>query len=185
MGKTGMALAMAACVLACAAHAQGSVYRWVDKDGKVHFSSEPPPADAMNVTEKRMGGGNNAEGQMPYATQMAMKNNPVTLYVSNSCGDYCTEARELLGKRGIPYTEKNAEASPEDTEKLRALIGALQVPVLVVGTTPVKGFAENTWQSALDGAGYPRTKLPGQLGPRAPESTVQPVPPAQDANAPK
>ena len=182
MGKTGIALAIAACALACAAQAQSSVYRWVDKDGKVHFSSEPPPSDAQNVTEKRMGGGNTAEGQLPYATQMAMKSNPVTLYVSNSCGDYCTEGRQLLANRGIPYTEKNAEANPEDTEKLKALIGGLQVPVLVVGTKPIKGFAENTWHSALDSAGYPRTKLPGQLGPRPPDSTVQP---AQDSNAPK
>jgi glutaredoxin len=185
MGKTRIAWAIAGSLLACAAMAQTSVYRWVDKDGKVHFSSEPPPADATNVTEKRMGGGNTAEGQLPYATQMAMKSNPVTLYVSNSCGEYCVEARQLLASRGIPFTEKNAEASPEETEKLRALVGALQVPVLVVGKTPLKGFAENTWQSALDSAGYPRTKLPGQLGPRPPESTAQPAPPAQDANAPK
>jgi glutaredoxin len=182
MGKARIALAVAACVAAGAAWAQSSVYRWVDKDGKVHFSSEPPPSDAQNVTEKRMGGGNTAAGQLPYATQMAMKSNPVTLYVSNSCGDYCAQARQLLANRGIPYTEKNAEASPEDTEKLRELIGALQVPVLLVGKTPHKGFAENTWQSALDGAGYPRTRLPGQPGPRPPQSTAQP---AQDANAPK
>ena len=185
-GKTRIALAIAASLLACAAQAQSSVYRWVDKDGKVHFSSEPPPADAQNVTEKRMGGSSGGEGQLPYATQMAMKSNPVTLYVSNSCGDYCSQARQLLANRGIPFTERNAEANPEDTEKLRALIGGLQVPVLVVGNTPLKGFAENTWHSQLDSAGYPRTKLPGQLGPRPPESTAQPAAPtAQDANAQK
>ena len=179
MGKTAVAAAIAACMLVCAAQAQTSVYRWVDKDGKVHFSSEPPPPDAANVTEKRMGGGGAAEGQLPYATQQAMKTNPVTLYVSNKCGDYCSEGRALLTNRGIPYTERNAEASPEDAEKLKQLIGALQVPVLVVGDKPVKGFAPGTWNSALDSAGYPRTKLPGQLGPRPPEST------AQDASAPK
>jgi glutaredoxin len=173
MGKRGVAVAIAACLVACAAQAQSSVYRWVDKDGKVHFSSEPPPADAANVTEKRMGGGGVAEGQLPYATQQAMKSHPVTLYVSNKCGDYCSEGRALLTKRGIPYTERNAESSPEDAAKLKELIGALQVPVLVVGTNPLKGFAEGTWNSALDTAGYPRTKLPGQVGPRPPESTAQ------------
>jgi glutaredoxin len=116
---------------------------------------------------------------------MAMKSNPVTLYVSNTCGELCSDGRQLLANRGIPYTEKNAQENPEDTEKLRALVGALQVPVLLVGTRPIKGFSENTWHSALDSAGYPRTKLPGQLGPRPPDSTVVQPQPAQDANAPK
>ena len=34
MGKTGISVSIAACLLACAAQAQTSVYRWVDKDGK-------------------------------------------------------------------------------------------------------------------------------------------------------
>src|SRR5690349_9727581 len=113
MGKATIALAIAGSVLACSALAQSSVYRWVDKDGKVHFSSEPPPADATSVTEKRMGGGGAAEGQLPYATQMAMKSNPVTLYVSNTCGELCSDGRQLLANRGIPYTEKNAQENPE------------------------------------------------------------------------
>jgi type 1 fimbria pilin len=67
MGKTKIALALAACALAGIAAAQTSVYRWVDKDGKVHFSGEPPPADATGVTQKRVGGGGGTvdEGQLP------------------------------------------------------------------------------------------------------------------------
>ena len=178
MGNTKVALALAACALACAAQAQTSVYRWVDKDGKVQFTSEPPPPDATNVTQKRMGGGGADEGQLPFATQQAMKSNPVTLYVSNNCGDLCADGRKLLSDRGIPYSEKNAENNPADADKLKQLIGALQVPLLLVGTRPVKGFDAGTWNSALDGAGYPRTKLPGQLGPRPPESTVTETTPA-------
>jgi len=179
MGNTKLALALVACALAWAAEAQTSVYRWVDKDGKVHFTSEPPPEDATNVTQKNMGGGVTAEGQLPYATQQAMKTNPVTLYVSNNCGDLCADGRKLLSDRGIPYTEKNAEANPDDAAKLKELIGALQVPMLLVGSRPVKGFDAGTWNSALDGAGYPRTKLPGQAGPRPPESTVTETPAAK------
>ena len=95
MVKTRIALALVACAMAAAASAQSSVYRWVDKDGKVHYSSEPPPGDAANVTQKRMGGGGADEGQLPYATQQAMKSNPVTLYVSNNCGELCADGRSL------------------------------------------------------------------------------------------
>jgi len=172
MKKTRIALVLAACAVAATALAQSSVYRWVDKDGKVHYSSEPPPSDAANVSQKRMGGGGGDESQLPYATQQAMKTSPVTLFVSNNCGELCSNGRSLLQNRGIPYTERNAETNPEDTEKLKQLIGALQVPLLVVGSQPVKGFNESSWNSALDSAGYPRTRLPGQQGPRPPESTV-------------
>ena len=29
----------------------GEMYRWVDKDGKVHFSDKPPPADARQTQQ--------------------------------------------------------------------------------------------------------------------------------------
>src|SRR5258705_6363844 len=116
MKRTGVALVLAACAVAATASAQSSVYKWVDKDGKVHYSSEPPPADAANVTERRMGGGGASEGQLPFATQQAMKTSPVTFYVSNSCGELCSNGRTLLQNRGIPYTERNAETNPDDTE---------------------------------------------------------------------
>jgi glutaredoxin len=144
MKTTGIVLAIAGCALACAAAAQSNVYRWVDKDGKVQFSDAPPPDDAANVTQKRMGGATGDDPQLPFATQL------------------CSDGRALLSSRGIPFTERNAEANPEDAEKLKELAGALQVPFLTVGERRVKGFDAGNWNSALDGAGYPRTRLPGQ-----------------------
>lgn len=178
MRTTAIALALAACTLAWDAGAQSTLYRWVDKDGKVHFTDSPPPDDAANVQQKRYGSGYVEEGQLPYATQMAMKRYPVSVFTSNGCGDLCTQGRALLTSRGIPYTERNAEANPADAEALKGLIGALQVPLLVVGDKTVRGFDEGNWNAALDAAGYPRTKLPGQISPR------QPAPePAPEASA--
>lgn len=146
---------------AAQAQAQTNVYKWVDQDGKVHFSDTPPPKDAKSSSQKRMGGGYVDDSQLPYATQLAMKKSPVTLYTSSDCGELCSQGRELLSKRGIPFSEKNAQTNATDAEALKKLIGALQVPVLVVGESALKGYSESTWQSALDGAGYPRTRLPG------------------------
>ncbi len=162
------ALLIALLLSALHAQAQSTVYRWVDKDGKVQFSDSPPPAEAKDATQKRMGGGYVEEGQLPYATQMAMRRNPVVLFTSDVCGDICAQGRSLLSKRGIPYAEKNAEKNPADAEELKKLIGELKVPVLVVGTNTIKGYAEESWQSALDEAGYARTRLPGQPGPASP-----------------
>lgn len=163
------------------AQAQSTVYRWVDKDGKVHFSDAPPAADAKDVTQKQMGGGAVDESQLPYATQIAMQRNPVTLFTSNGCGDYCVQGRTLLSNRGIPFAERNAEVNPADAEALKKLIGELQVPVLVVGSSTLKGYDEGSWQSALDTAGYPRTRLPGQ----PPGRNTASAPSAPPAGGPK
>lgn len=160
-----------ALLAAAAAQAQSTVYRWVDKDGKVQFTDSPPPADAKGASERRMGGGYVDETQLPYATQVAAKRHPVTMYVSTDCGDLCAQGRALLSKRGVPYAEKNAQASQADQEALQKIAGGLSVPVLLVGETTLKGFDEGSWTAALDRAGYARTRLPGQAGPRTDTAT--------------
>ena len=47
-----LAIAVAAMLVAATAGAQ--MYRWVDKDGKVHYTDTPPPAAAKSA-EKRAG----------------------------------------------------------------------------------------------------------------------------------
>jgi glutaredoxin len=161
-------LCLTAALAASAAMAQTTVYRWVDKNGTVQFTEFPPPRDAKSVTEKTMrGGGPSTEEQVPYATRMAAQRSPVTLYTSNDCGDYCSQGRALLGKRGVPFAEKNAQTNQEAQDALMKLAGSLSVPFLVIGSSNVRGFDEDSWNSALDRAGYARTRLPGQPGPRA------------------
>ena len=88
-------------------------------------------------------------------------------------------------KRGIPYSERNPEGNPADLEALKKLVGTPEVPVLVVGQTPIKGYHEGTWQSALDDAGYPRSLLPGQIAPRPPAPPPPPPAPAAAEGAPQ
>jgi glutaredoxin len=164
-----LALLVLCSAVACAAGA-AEMYRWVDKDGKVHYTDSPPPATARKVEEKNLGGNNAVSaGDLPYATRMAAKNFPVTLYVSN-CGEPCTQARQHLAKRGIPYTAKNPASSQADTDALKKLVGSPQVPVLVVGgTSPLKGYDAASWDAALDAAGYPKSKPYGYKEPKLPE----------------
>ena len=181
-------LAAAVLLLPALAAAQANVYRWVDKDGKVHYSDTPPPEPQKNLTQKRVGGGYAADAvQLPYATQVAMQKSPVTLYTGADCGDPCKQGRELLSKRGIPFSERDAQANADDAEALKKLVGAADVPVLTVGSAKVKGYEEGAWHSALDGAGYPRTALPGQVPPRPPappqKAQTPPAPPAPDTAA--
>ena len=166
--------AFAMLALPLVAGAQTNVYRWVDKDGKVHFSDAPPPEDAKDASQRRIGGGAAEDTQLPYATQLAVKRNPVTLYTGTDCGDPCSRGRELLARRGVPFTERDAQNNAADQEALKQLIGTLDVPVLVVGAAKTKGYEESQWQAALDSAGYPRTRLPGQAPLRVPAAPAAP-----------
>jgi glutaredoxin len=110
-----------------------------------------------------MGGASVEESSLPYATQMAKKRNPVTIYTAKDCGPPCDRGRDLLSNRGVPFTEKNAMANNADLDALRKMTGGSgEVPFLIVGEQKIKGYDEDAWNSALDGAGYPRTRLPGQ-----------------------
>jgi glutaredoxin len=169
MKPTQIALAILAAGYVVCAQAQTTVYKWTDKDGKVHFSDSLPDAD-VSATQKQMGGGGPDNANLPYATQAAAKRNPVTLYTTGACGDSCASARSLLESRGIPYTERDPLRSPADGDALKKLIGDLYVPVLVIGDSPTKGYQEEGWNAALDSAGYLRTRLPGAGSMRKPSS---------------
>jgi len=179
---------IAAALLAAPAlvSAQQTIYKWVDKDGKTVFSDSPPPKDATSTSQRTVNSGAPAVSNLPYATQMAMERNPVTFYTANDCGSFCDRGRTLLSQRGIPYSERNATTDPGAGAALEKAAGSLIVPVLIIGANTIKGFDESQWQSALDGAGYPRTALPNQVNPRAtPPAPPKPAPkPAEPEAAP-
>ena len=156
------------CMFAVYSAQSASLYRWVDNEGKVHYSEQPPPPSAARkIEEKTIGTAPTDDVQLPYASRLAAKNFPVTLY-NSGCGDACTKAREHLTKRGVPFNEKDA-GTPEVQAELKKLIGALEVPVLAVGTvTRLKGYDSDAWNAALDDAGYPRSAPFLQPKPKAP-----------------
>ena len=178
------ALAFAAAASSLVAGAQSTLYRWVDKDGKVHFTDTPPPGDAKNATQKRFGQAAD-EQPMPFATQTAMKRNPVMLWVAPNC-EPCTQGRTLLSTRGVPFSERDVQANVETQQAFKAVSGDLNVPVLEVGGNRIKGFEEGQWTAALDAAGYPKERTFGQAPTRPTIANLPsvPKPPAEATPAP-
>jgi glutaredoxin len=168
-----IALGGAALLFAAAASAQ--LYRWVDKDGKVHYTDTPPPASATQGARLRPGGSVTDGGALPYATQQAVKNFPVTIYTAENCKEACADARKLLQTRGVPFREV-AVADEKTREDLKQVSGGDEVPVMTVGRSVTKGFGADSWHLALDAAGYPRS------GP--PLAAQSEKPPAPAAKAP-
>ncbi|MBL8381897.1 MAG: DUF4124 domain-containing protein, partial [Burkholderiales bacterium] len=109
------------CAVACAAVAAlsgGSAlaqYKYIGPDGRVIYSDQPPPPGAKGV-QKPATAGNTAStgagGGLPFALQQAVKNFPVTLYTTNDC-DACNQGRNLLTRRGVPFTEKTVRTQDD------------------------------------------------------------------------
>lgn len=138
-----------------AGHAQAELYRSVDSQGKVHYSDTPLPG-SDEVEPLKLGAPPTPDTALPYETRRAQQNFPVTLYVSPNCGAPCSQAQSFLKQRGIPYTEQNLD-TVEKVEAFRKAHGGLEVPVITIGNTRLKGFLDNTWNKELDYAGYPKT----------------------------
>jgi glutaredoxin len=178
----------AGCVFALALLSASSansqqLFRWVDKDGKVHYGDVmPPPTEAKNVEAKKLGDSVIEQDDAPYAVAQAMKNNPVTLY-ANNCGELCANAKALLAKRGIRYAEKNPESDPAAGAALKSMPGGLQVPTITIGAVNIAGFDEAGWNSALTNAGYPLTnpnlrQSSAKAGPKAAPAATPAAPTA-------
>ncbi len=182
-------------LLACAS-ASAQMYRWVDQNGKVHYTdTPPPPSAAKSVEQKKLGSSVIETSQLPFQLQEAVRNYPVTLYTSPSCKDGCPQARELLAKRGVPFKEVSV-ADEQSNALLKKVSGANQVPTLSVGSLVQIGFESGALNSLLDTGGYPKTaiNLPGVTKAHAPAPaapapapavTPTTTPPAGNAKAPQ
>lgn len=143
-------------LLAAMSFAQAAeLYRWVDSSGKVHYGDEPP-AQAPLVETLKFSGQAAPDADLPYETRRAQQNFPVTLYVGEGCTEFCDQGRNLLTRRGIPFTEKNV-ATQEEIDAFKVASGGDKVPALAVGKTFVSGFNAARWNNELDIAGYPKT----------------------------
>ena len=177
------ALASAVFLLSGALHSQ-TIYRIVGADGRVTFSDKQPAA-SENVTALGSGGRALAAGSsaLPAELRQVAGKFPVTLYTSSNCTP-CAQGRELLGSRGIPFTEKTVSTA-EDMAALQRISGDNSMPLLSVGSQQLKGFSDLEWTQYLDAAGYPKsTPLPaGYRNPAAtPLVVVQQAAPAKRAD---
>jgi len=128
-------------------------YRWVDEQGRVHYTDTPPPPSATGVQKKNLKRNTAAATDNPQLAKAA-KDSPVTLYSHPDCKAPCDLAREILGKRGVPFQEVSV-VDQGRYDELKRLSGDAQVPVMVVGKRIERAPIEAAYNAALDEAGYP------------------------------
>jgi glutaredoxin len=141
-------------VLMLAAGAAGAqqIYRWVDANGKVQYSSEKPPSGAATAVPSRVTSvGSNGAPAAKNAPQAATKA-PVKMYATDWC-PYCRKAREYFSRNGIAYTEFDIEKSPAAHAEYKAF-GGRGVPVIFVGEQRMNGYGEQQLASMLKAGGH-------------------------------
>ncbi len=131
------------------------LYKWVDQDGKVHYSATPP--SDVDAVQKNIRTGGSRDAGAPDLSDKP----PVALYLVPKCSS-CDEARSYLKKRGIPFAEKNVENDVKAQEELRKKSGGLSVPTITVGDKIMRGYMESLLEGELDAAGYPKAIAEGE-----------------------
>lgn len=149
----GLAVALA---FVGASASAADTYRWVDKSGRVNFSDRPPPPGAQQVEQKQFGS-TPADTVPDYALRKATEDFPVELYTAENCGAYCDNARDLLTRRGVPFTERKITNEAEHAAFLERFGLPDEVPAIAVGSQTFKGYESGRWNRMLDDAGYPKT----------------------------
>jgi hypothetical protein len=145
------------CLLTMANLQAGELFRSIDKDGKVHYS-DTPLEGSEDFEQLKLGNQSVSNENLPYETRRARENFPVTLYGFPDCGAPCKMGRDLLVKRGIPFTEKSL-VMKDDFDTFRKDSGDSRLPALSIGKNWVKGFQPEQWNNELDFAGYPKKVL--------------------------
>lgn len=155
-------LFMALAVAGMSAAQAGTLYKWVDSQGRVSYRDQlPPEGSGYSVEKKNLGSGKkSAEDD---SLEKIIEKYPVILYAVPVCGS-CDLARIYLQKRKVPYSEQNLENNGELQQTLKKKIGSLSAPIILVGEKVMKGYVESILEGELDAVGYPKSESAKSLG---------------------
>ena len=180
---------LAACLLSTLVAPALAQYKWVSAGGTVTYSDLPPPAGITAQTLSKAGLVKRDEtAALPSGLASAAGKYPVVLYTTRDCAP-CQQARALLVKRGIPFSEKTVQTQAEADAFKRIGFEQTAFPAMSVGRERTTGLQTEDWERLIDAAGYPKSASlpPGYRHPPAqslaPRPTVKPVPDPAEAGA--
>ena len=128
-------------------NAHAEIYRWVDENGKVHFSDEKPEKTRVEQVKVQL---NSFEGLSISDSDFidARLNRQVVMYSATWCG-YCRKARNYFQKKGIPFKEYDIENSSKGRRDYARMNGQ-GVPIIFVGQKRIQGFRAEQFQAIYD-----------------------------------
>jgi glutaredoxin len=128
---------------------QGDLYKWVDKNGKIHYGDSPPD----NVKLKKITGNVSSFTSVsvepfvydPKNITKRKTSKSVVMYSTSWCG-YCKKAARYFRQKKIPFTEYDIEKSAKAANEYKKLRGR-GVPVILIGDRRMNGFSVKAFDS--------------------------------------
>src|SRR5512142_960813 len=115
-----VALSLAVLAVVAADAGGQTLYRYVDANGRVVYSDQPPPPNVKDAQTRQLPENVIETDPRPLEARQAAERFPVTLYTFDC--DICREAQALLAKRGIPF-ETVVVTEEKGAARLKALTG--------------------------------------------------------------
>lgn len=120
---------------------QAEVFRWTDREGRVHFGDRPPVESKSESLELRINtydAPHITTSPRAAGTQADVGSGEVVMYSASWCG-VCKQARAYFRRAGIPFSEYDVEKSSKGRRDFQRL-GGQGVPVILVGGGRMNGF---------------------------------------------
>ncbi len=118
------------------------IYKWVDEEGKVHFSDQPP--SAANVERLDVQINTYTSPEVTDVAQDLGADKEVTMYGASWCA-VCKKARKYFRAKGIAFVEYDIEKSSKGKRDFKRL-GGKGVPIILVGGKRLNGFSQGTFE---------------------------------------
>ncbi|GMR20415.1 MAG: glutaredoxin domain-containing protein [Gammaproteobacteria bacterium] len=130
------------------AYALAGVYKWVDEDGRVHFSDKAPTDIKAKTLDIQIysGPAEVSGGEQGFGARS------VTMLSTAWCS-VCKKAKAYLKKRGISFLEYDIEKSTVGRMEYQKLNGK-GVPIILVGNQRMNGFNPSKLDRMLANVGY-------------------------------
>lgn len=138
-----------------------AIYKWVDKDGTVHFTDTPPPTEteATVVTPQpnRIEGYGKTSGRdgigdkppAPIDSGAVSRDLPIVeMFVTSWCG-YCKKAEAYFRARNIPFITYDIEKDQRAAARKASLTNSRGVPFVLIGDVGIPGYSEAAFERAL------------------------------------
>ena len=150
---------IAVLILLVAGTADGQVYKWTDKDGKVHYGDRPPAdskTEQVKVAVQSFGGPAEVDYvsilRRPVKSDARQTRADVIIYSAAWCGP-CKSAKAWMASQNVPFTDYDVETSEQGRKDFAAL-GGKGVPMILVGEQRMTGFGAAGLMAMLKKAGY-------------------------------
>lgn len=127
---------MVCVLLSCSYPTHGEIYKWVDAQGKVHFTDNPP--DDKDTEEIKLRINTYTSVEIKPLVERLGKKDKVVMYSASWCGQ-CKQAKRHFRKNNIAYVSYDVEKSRIGKMDFK-LLGGKSVPIIIIGDKRMNGF---------------------------------------------